>query len=222
MNSKDIAPLINQAITLLKSQPFDAGHDLAYAQAVWKTARDIADHLKPTPGTDQAPTSGVNITALKLACYWHDVVVKPKDQLKPAGENVADTAAYLKTQLKKHQFPSDFINIVYLAVRYHQYEDKPVNLEGQILWDADKLEVINLNRWLLAHRAVETGHMPQATYDSYLNTALKWLKVLRPKYHFDYSRTLFDQRIKAVTSHPKFQQLAFKHQLNINEIIPSR
>lgn len=212
--------LISEAKQKLTNNPYDAGHNLTHAEAVWATAQDIVSHLPLDPGSKHQtdPGSYVNSDALKIACYWHDVVVNPPDKLHPAGENVADTTAHLEIRLQSLNFPLAFICLTADAVRYHQFNDKPVNLEGQILWDADKIEALNLDRWLNAKRAVDEGKMSPSKLDSYINTALEWLKVLRSKYHFDYSRWLFDERLKILTSNPELQTLAREKGINLKTL----
>src|SRR4030066_2259158 len=200
-----------QARQFLTDNPFDAGHDLAHAEAVWATAQDISKHIVLDPGSKRQTDSGsaiVDLNALKLACFWHDVVVKPRDELHSAGHNVADTASFLEARLQEFHFDSAFITTSIKAVRYHQFEDTPVNLEGQILWDADKLEVLNLDRWLSSQNAVVSGQMSQSTLDAYLDTGFKGLQILRPKFHFDYSLALFDQRLQNAAANPQIQTLA--------------
>ena len=206
MDQKTVNLLVTQAKAFLTRNPYDAGHDLAHAQAVWSTAYDIAAHL------DQK----VDLDALQIACYWHDVVIKDKDKLNPAGGNVADTAAFLENRMKERQLPPGFIQTTIDAVRFHQFNDEPVNLEGQILWDADKLEAINADRWIHASQAVKQGKMSDAELKSYAQTGAQWLKIMRNKLHFPYSQSLFDRRYHLFISNPVIRQLAGKYQVVFN------
>lgn len=220
MATSQLNQLLAEARQKLTQNPFDAGHDLSHAEAVWATSQEIVNHLHLDPGSSEDPGSDhPHLDALQIACFWHDVVVKPPDKLNPAGENVADTADYLKSRMKVLNFPPTFIRLTVDAVRYHQFNDVPVNLEGRILWDADKLEALNLDRWLAAKKAVDQGKMSSDKLDSYINTALEWLKVLRSKYHFDYSRSLFDKRLKILTSNPELQALAYEKGINFQSLV---
>jgi HD superfamily phosphohydrolase YqeK len=199
MNKLLVHKLIDQAVERLSKQAFDEAHDLRHAEAVWKTAEDICTHIDKV----------VNKDIIKIACYWHDVVVTPKTQWAE-GKNVSATADYLEKKMTKAGFEQESTQKTVAAIRWHEFDDEPVNIEGQIVWDADKLEPFNPDRWLGAIHAVQAGKMTEAKFDALIDTGLKWLKVLRHKYHFDYSRKLFDERLTALLNYPAFIDLAKK------------
>lgn len=203
MNKTSVDEIVAQATEKLKSNAFDEAHDLRHAKAVWKTAEDICAHI------DQE----VNKDIIKIACYWHDVVVTPKTQWVE-GKNVSATADYLEKEMTKAGFDQESTQKTVAAIRWHEFDDKPVNLEGHIVWDADKLEPFNPDRWLGAIKAVEVGKMSEKTLDSYIATGLKWLKILRQKYNFDFSRKLFDERLTTLLNHPTFISLAEKKHID--------
>ena len=62
-----------------------------------------------------------------------------------------------------------------LAIKYHGFNQQPVNNEGKVLWDADKLEGLNLDRWQRLVTAVRQRDIGN--------------------WQFDYSRQLHDKRI---------------------------
>jgi hypothetical protein len=210
----NINPLITQAITHLKTHPFDAAHDLAHHKRVWQNAQKIAKHL-----SHQTPSIKINLNALKLACFWHDVVIKTKDELNPAGKNVSETADYLRKQMQSLNYDKGFIDTVYLAVRYHQYDDTPVNLEGQILWDADKLDVVHHARWFGAHQAVEKGTLDPFYAQAMVETGARWIKVLPQKFHFPISAKLFHQELSQTLADPKAKQMLKKYNIQIHQLL---
>lgn len=127
--------IVETAENFLRTQSYDIGHDLDHHYAVLKIASDITDHLDET----------VDREALKIAVMWHDVVsdstVKDKEEIK------IQTAEYLKNLLLDNEVEHNKVEEIFLAVRYHSYEDTPRNTIGKILYDADKLTTFDLNRW---------------------------------------------------------------------------
>lgn len=202
MNSNPINSLITIAITHLKTHPFDAAHDLAHHKRVWQNAQKIANHL-----SHQTPSIKINLNALKLACFWHDVVIDDSQNFSNHHRSHS-SAEYLAKAIAKHHLNPDLIHTTLLAVKYHEYDDRPQNIEGQILWDADKLDVISLDRWLIAQKAFEAGQLSQTKYDSYTQTGAVWLKTLRSKFFFDITRELYDQSLTKLLQNPHSFALA--------------
>ena len=196
---------------LLVSQPFDAGHDYGHHQEVNNIARDIANHI------GGEITEPIDVDALDIATMWHDVVVtipastgeKDKQKIK------LDTCKKLETFLRKLDFEDVFIINVILAVQFHSYEDEPQNIIGKILFDADKLSTISIDRWVKILQAYKEGKINETDYQMYINDGKKRILEMLGKLHFDYSKELCRQRMKAILEDKRAIEIALEIGLDL-------
>ena len=111
----------------------DASHDFFHFQRVWKTACKIMDQ------------EGVAINSLVVlaACYFHDIVVLPKNHPK---RSQASTLAAEKTRvcLQELAFPAELIPAVCHGVKAHSYSAgiTPETIEAKVVQDADRMEAL--------------------------------------------------------------------------------
>lgn len=111
----------------------DASHDFFHFQRVWKIACQIME------------TESENINALVVlaACYFHDIVVLPKDHPE---RSRASTLAAQKTRvcLQELEFPEALIDGVCHAVLAHSYSAgiPPETIEARVVQDADRMEAL--------------------------------------------------------------------------------
>ncbi len=111
----------------------DASHDFSHFQRVWHTACQIMDH----------EPSAVNRLVVLAACYFHDIVVLPKDH--PERSNASALAAEKTRQcLCDMDFPSNLVDEVCHAVIAHSYSAniQPETIEAQVVQDADRMEAL--------------------------------------------------------------------------------
>ena len=100
---------------------------------VWKTARQMMDE------------GGFEINRLVVlaACYFHDIVVLPKNHPERA---TASTLAAQETEvcLQTLGFPEELISAVCHAVKTHSYSANitPQTLEAEVVQDADRMEAL--------------------------------------------------------------------------------
>ncbi|USE37783.1 phosphohydrolase [Endozoicomonas sp. SCSIO W0465] len=111
----------------------DDSHDFSHFQRVWKTAQQIMDQ-EPMP---------VNRLVVLAACYFHDIVVLPKDH--PERFRASSLAA-LKTRacLEDMGFPCELIENVCHSVESHSYSAGivPETIEAKVVQDADRMEAL--------------------------------------------------------------------------------
>ncbi len=111
----------------------DASHDLAHFQRVWKTAQHI---MAQEPGL-------ANPLVVLAACYFHDVVVLPKNhpQRSRASSLAAEKA---RSCLESMKFPPELIANTCHAIESHSYSAgiKPETIEAKIVQDADRMEAL--------------------------------------------------------------------------------
>ena len=111
----------------------DASHDFFHFQRVWKTARQIMAQ----------ETADVNPLVVLAACYFHDIVVLPKNhpQRSQASTLAAEKAGHCLQELG---FPEELIEPTCHAVQAHSYSAgiAPETLEAKVVQDADRMEAL--------------------------------------------------------------------------------
>jgi HD superfamily phosphohydrolase YqeK len=199
--------VVKEAERLLKLQPYDAAHDINHHRSVYKTAQAIAKHS----GYPYDPH------LLQIACMWHDVVSKKYDEIDHR-QVTADTAECVRDYMVKQGFTPAQAEIVYLAVRHHEFDDKPVNIEGKMLFDADKLDNLNLGRVRRFIASDRIGHVPQWKLKAYIKGGVAIIKATRNKLHFDYSKKLFDQIVDDLWDDKEVAHYAKKYDVDLDDI----
>ncbi|MFK0572817.1 phosphohydrolase [Endozoicomonas sp.] len=147
-----------QIISYLKSidhESDDASHDFSHFQRVWKTAQQIME---------QEPVS-VNQLVVLAACYFHDIVVLPKDHPQ---RSQASSLAAVKTRgcLEEMDFPRELIDNVCHGVSSHSYSAgiTPETIEAKVVQDADRMEALGAIG--LARVFYTSGILRQKMFDS--------------------------------------------------------
>jgi HD superfamily phosphohydrolase YqeK len=203
--------IISAAVEFLTKQPFDAGHDLEHHQTVRTLAIDIENHIEEE----------VNKEALGIAAMWHDVVTESDINPNTVDRNQIKltTSDYLEKLLHENGYESEFIETVILAVKYHSYEDEPRNIEGKVLYDADKLSAVDLARWrkvVIAHNA---GKLSDENFNRYITAGKQWLSEMTTKLHFEYSKQLFIKRMTEIANDEWAKQLALSMGVDLTEYL---
>ncbi|MBO9494261.1 phosphohydrolase [Thalassotalea sp. G20_0] len=111
----------------------DHSHDFFHFQRVWKTAQQIMDLEQVS----------VNPLVVLAACYFHDIVVLPKDH--PERSRASSLAAIkTRTCLEDMGFPAELIDNVCHSVASHSYSAgiAPETIEAKVVQDADRMEAL--------------------------------------------------------------------------------
>jgi hypothetical protein len=206
MESKTLK-VVKEAERLLKLQPYDAAHDLDHHKSVYKTAKAIAAHS----------SESYDPYLLEIACMWHDVVSKKYNEIDHRQVTI-DTADYVREYMIKYGFTHDQAKVVDLAVRHHEFDDKPVNSEGKILFDADKLDNLNLERVRRFIASDRIGEVPQWKLKAYIKGGVAIIKATRNKLHFGYSKKLFDQKVDELWDDKEVAHHAKKYDVDLDDI----
>jgi HD superfamily phosphodiesterase len=206
----NVQAVLSQAKEFLGKQSYDAAHDLSHHENVWRTAQEIVENIH----------FDGDIDLLHIACMWHDLLTKPypeevrKDHKKVTGE----TAEYVKNFMIKNGFSESEAQTVFLAVKYHEFDDHPRNIEGQVLFDADKLDVLSTERVRRFVQSDKAGKVPMWKVKSYTVGAEIFLKQMRRKFQLDYSKKLFDQKIKSFFEDPEIQEYAKRYNFDLKKL----
>ncbi len=177
MNQLD--QLLDEARVRLHESPFDIAHDLAHHLEVLRNALQLAHDLEDP---------SIDFDALRVAVMWHDV--PHEDGTEKASEA---TANHLKVKMQQMGFHKDFIDKVYDAVSLHSFDQEPTSIEGKILYDADKLELLNVARIIRYGKAVESGQISAEKAKKDIEWLAQAYKTLRSKLHFEASKTRYDK-----------------------------
>ena len=179
--------IISEAKLFLKKNSRDFAHDLVHHKYVSRLAKRIykKEALK------------INYNALLISSWWHDVCIgKPKS---PSILNVKENVSYLGKRMKELNFDQKMIHIVNDSVLNHEFGSHPKTTEGKILQDADKLEAFNPKRVQRCSTAVKKGKMSRGLLKNYVQTSKLWSKKARDLFHFEYSKNIFDERMKQIS-----------------------
>lgn len=207
---RSIAHLVNQAKALLQKHQYDIAHDLSHHERVWKLAQQILKH-------ENLP---VDKDALKMACFWHDVVLEPKDEQENRQIHINETLEYLRQRMQEEKFRPEFQTTVLDAIRDHGFEKKwQLNLEGEVLFDADKLDALSPERYTKVVAAIKHKQLSKIKVFMYTQAAKLWLRTMRKRYHFETSRKLHDQKIEQLLADTETIQLAKELGIDIRKLL---
>lgn len=181
--------VVRKARLLLKKQIYDDAHDLAHHLRVWSTAKEINEN----------ENTKANKNLLKIACMWHDVLIKdypspPKNHKLITNE----TAIFLRELMLEKGFTHKESKRAYLAVKHHELNDIPLNIEGKILFDADKLDAFNPQRsaWF-ANSKQGRKSLWKIKIFALKNKLVR--NYVKRKFHYGYSRLLLEKMIRELT-----------------------
>ena len=111
----------------------DASHDISHFQRVWRTACRLMDEGE----------IAANRLIILTACYFHDIVVLPKNHPQ---RSMASTLAAEETEkcLQTLTFPEELIGDVCHAVKTHSHSAgiPPETIEAKVVQDADRMEAL--------------------------------------------------------------------------------
>ena len=150
----------------------DHAHDISHAERV---ARNVALIGRKLGYKD--------ISFLSLCAWWHD-----------AGRTIDDSchekisAELLKNDLLRRGSSVAVVKKAYAAVRHHRWSMRPCTLEGKMIYDADKLDFISIERWKKCLKAKQNIHPKEIA---------KLLPRLEKLFHFDESRAIYRRRLPA-------------------------
>jgi HD superfamily phosphohydrolase YqeK len=173
-----IKKIIKRAKELHLKDPGDAAHNLAHHQAVAANCEWIVKQ--------EGLNSKVDINALLLAAWWHDL----KRDLPQESNRL------LRRTLEQAGAGNSFIKKVLAIINEHSFGKQQRSLEARILFDADKVEYVSLQRLKISLNAVKRGKMSKSLLQQYLKTWRDRITSVRKNMHFLSSKTRFDQKFE--------------------------
>lgn len=181
--------LIKEAQKNLVNNPQDLMHDVTHHYRTVLLAKDISKNILESYDND----------LLEVLCWWHDV--KPQDLDYKDERTAKVVAGYLASLL-----PKEYEENVLDSIENHEFGLNPKFIEGKILQDADKLEVLSPERLKLALESVEAELINKADLYKQVTTVIeKWIPVMPDRYNFEYSKGLHYKLLDIVE--PEFESL---------------
>jgi len=178
MNKSKKKELIKEAKYYLTNTPRNLLHGLDHAKRVWKNALTIISEEK---------ISNIDLDILEILCYWHDVYIPELEESSDYSKITTLTAQYLAKKFPKNQQEK-----IFDSINNHEFGSKPNFLEGKVLQDADKLDVITKIRFNEAIKAIKTGDETKEGILKIMKLVKnKWLPIFSDKLHFQYSKDYF-------------------------------
>jgi len=178
-------PLIEEAQSFLVNNPQDSLHDLEHSRRVWENAKKIVEEEK---------INALDMEVLEVICMWHDVY-NPTLINKSTEERIAETTAkYVSNKVEEK-----FKDIVLDSIKNHEFGSTPKYIEGKILQDADKLDILSKKRIKIGLDSVKAGKLSKEKFISILTSVRTyWIPNMEDKYHFEYSKSYHRDSYKEI------------------------
>lgn len=168
--------LIIKAQQHLVTKPFDMVHDIIHHSRVYSNCVRI---------TQAENIRDINFDALIVAAWWHD-----------AEGRTGDTLNAINEAMDTFNTPRDFKSKVLGIIQEHSFGKNQTSLESQILFDADKIEYVSLERFETYFRAYKDGYMDKDNFDTTKDVWYSRIDKVRDMMFFDYSKQEFDKLYK--------------------------
>jgi hypothetical protein len=164
--------LIKQAQNHLINNPQDYLHEITHHYRTVLLAKDITNNIEGSLDSD----------LLEVLCWWHDVKVP---NLNYGDNRIAKVVSeYLGGLL-----PNEYKNNVLDSIENHEFGSKPTFMEGKVLQDADKLEILSPERIRIGIDAVEAGLLDKDSVLGKFNEVIQnWIPKMPERYNFTYSK----------------------------------
>ena len=181
MNKKLKLDLTIEAQKRLIENPQNWAHEITHHFRVLQNAHRIIGE----------ENLNLNIDIVDIICMWHDVALKEDVSEK---KECVKTAKYLASFFK-----GDEKRIIYDSILHHEFGSNPKYIEGKVLQDADKLDILSIDRINLDIEAKEAGFNNAGISKKVVEVILKkWLPIMPERYHFSYSIKSHKKRLKTV------------------------
>jgi uncharacterized protein len=157
----------------------DPVHGFDHVQRVYQ----MAEHL--------AQAEGADLEIVRAAALLHDAVGAMPDDLAVRHEHHVASADFARQVLRAEGWPEERIQAVEHCIRAHRYRstETPQTLEAQVLFDADKLDV--LGAWGVARTIAYAVQAGQPIYAEPSQQFLDSGQVLIGEPHSSYHEYLF-------------------------------
>lgn len=189
MDKKLKTDFIRQAQTHLINNPQDYLHEITHHYRTFLLARGILNNIPESSDND----------LVEILCWWHDVKVP---DLEYGNKRVAKIVSEYLAEL----LPNEYRDNVLDSIENHEFGSKPNFVEGKVLQDADKLEILSPERIRIGIDAVESGLLDKNYVLSKFNNVIEnWIPKMPERYNFEYSKKKHFELLEKVK--PDFENL---------------
>jgi len=166
----NLTKLIIDAQIYLTLHPYDLAHDIGHHYRVWEWCQKIVS----------AEKLSLNWEALSIATWWHD-----------AEERKGKIVKRVKQSLSKYKLKPEFINKVISIIKEHSFGKKQTSHEAKVLFDADKLEYVSLQRLSWFIQATKDGYIKNEVARQYYHEWCERTPKIPSLLHFQFSKNEF-------------------------------
>lgn len=187
MNKHLLFILIKEAQTNLVSNPQNYAHEITHHYRTLLNAKEIISGI----------TESFDMDLIELVCWWHDVQIPGLDYKDKRIAHVI--AEYLSNKVgQQHK------DIVLDSIKNHEFSSTPKYIEGKILQDADKLEILSDERFRIATDSIKAGLMSKDYfYNKVVEIYNTWIPKMPGMYNFDISRKIHETRFEMMDTRIK-------------------
>lgn len=159
---------------LYSQEAFDTYHTFSHHFAVWTNALNIIV-------SENIANIG-DVSVLKYAVFLHDLD-KGNDE-------------YIKTKkfASKYDFIESSLDDIFEIIDEHSFGKVQSTISSQILYDADKLELLSIARWEHSFDLYSQSLISKEERDKYVNELNKRIPLLRNNLYFESSNKEFIDR----------------------------
>jgi HD superfamily phosphodiesterase len=180
MERKDIAfeKIIEEAQDRLRVDPFDAGHDLDHHKEVVANCLLIVQQEKLE--------GKIVVGDLLIAAWWHDY--KRNNEIECDKE--------LSSVLIRNGFDSLRVSKILEIKNSHSYgNSQEESIEAKVLFDGDKIEYVNCERWQSVAKSVDKGEMTEEVLIKYAKAFSERIVNVPQQLHFEISKKMFTKKL---------------------------
>ncbi len=182
----------------LKENPFDCIHAEIHHDRTLDNCQTIVLREKLT---------GFDSDALNIAALWHDV------------EKGSEKHGLLRKSMQEAGANRTFIRKVVDIIDSHTFGCKQESLEAKILFDADKLEYLSIDRLQVLLTAFNSGKISPEKFNYYKKEWTGRIKTVGKSLHFSYTRRRFREELPKLRSFMKKNPLTKDMAESIYDII---
>lgn len=170
-----LAKVVAEAQRHLREHPFDALHSVSHARQVWKNCLWIIK---------REGLKDLDMEALQIAAWWHDV------------QRDSEKHDWLKKALSDHGSAPEFTEKVVGIINGHSFEQPQSSTESEVLYDADKLEYLSIDRVITLAKAKNNRMIGDDRFEYYKKAWAQRIQKVRQNIHFDSVKKRFENRYR--------------------------
>jgi len=171
---------INLARETILKDPYDEGHNVFHHTLVYQNCLQIINAEK---------LENIDEEALLVAAMWHDWQ-RPNNL-----EEVNKFREDLKNIFVESDIDEEFFERVWEIIAHHSFGEEQQSIEQKVLFDADKLEYLNIERFIGIIFLAREGNFSMERVEKYKAAFANRIPIVKNSLNFEYSKIIFQERI---------------------------